>query len=298
MARNCNFSKDVFGFAQVDIEIPDELCDKFSEIPPLFVVQEIPDCAIPKKMKIYKEKTERKTVTRIKKLLGVMKAKKILLYTPLIKWYLQHGLRMPVVHQLIEYEPGKPFSWFAEEVAKSRHKADKDSLEKQLGDVAKLKRNSFYGKMIEDKGSHKRARFTREEKVVDKALRSPFFDNLEEAGGTYEIKERKQTVMIKRPYQCGIAVYQLAKLRMLEFFNDFLDKYFSRQDFELCCMDTDSFYLAISGDSLDEIVKPETKKAYEADKKNWLATDKFSKRTARLFKPEFACTRTVWLTAK
>ena len=67
MARNCNFSKDVFGFAQVDIEIPDELCDKFSEIPPLFVVQEIPDCAIPKKMKIYKEKTERKTVTRIKK---------------------------------------------------------------------------------------------------------------------------------------------------------------------------------------------------------------------------------------
>ena len=122
-----------------------------------------------------------------------------------------------MVHQLIEYEPGKPFSWFVEEVAKSRHKADKDSLEKQLGDVAKLKRNSFYGKMIEDKGSHKRARFTREEKVVDKALRSPFFDNLEEAGGTYEIKERKQTVMIKRPYQCGIAVYQLEKLRMLDF---------------------------------------------------------------------------------
>ena len=45
-------------------------------MPPLFVVQEIPDCAIPEEMKIYKEKTERKTVKGTKKLLGVMKAKK------------------------------------------------------------------------------------------------------------------------------------------------------------------------------------------------------------------------------
>ena len=48
-----------------------------------------------------------------------------------------------------------------------------------------------------------------------------FFDNLEEINGAYEIKELKQIVMIKRPYQCGIAVYQLAKLRMLEFYYDF-----------------------------------------------------------------------------
>ena len=54
--------------------------------------------------------------------------------------------------------------------------------------------------------------------------------------------------MIKGPYQCGIAVFQLAKLRMLESY-DFLNEYFSRRDFELCYMDTDSFYLAMSGDS-------------------------------------------------
>ena len=63
-------------------------------------------------------------------------------------------------------------------------------------------------------------------------------------------------------------------------------------------MDTDSFYLAVRGDSLDKIVKPEMKQAYEADKKNWLATDKFSERTSGLFKPEFVGTRGVWLTAK
>ena len=191
-----------------------------------------------------------------------------------------------------------PFSWFPEEVANARHEADKDPSKKQLGNVAKLKGNTFYGKMIEDLGRHKSTTFTRKEMVVDKALRSPFFDNLEDIGGAYEIKEFKRTVMIKRPYQRGIAVYQLAKLRMLEFYYDFLDRYFSRQDFELCYMDTDSFYLAMSGDSLDEIVRPELKQAYEADKKNWLATDKFSERTPGLFKPEFVGTRGVWLTPK
>ena len=53
-----------------------------------------------------------------------------------------------------------------------------------------------------------------------------------------------------------------------------------------------------SDDSLDEIVRPEMKQEYEADKKNWLATDKCSERTPGLFKPEFVGARGVWLTAK
>ena len=89
--RISKFSKDVlkekvFGFAQVNIEVPDKLYDKFSEMAPLFVVQVVPDRDIPEKKKIYNEETGRKTVKGTKKLLGVMKAEKILLYTSLIKW--------------------------------------------------------------------------------------------------------------------------------------------------------------------------------------------------------------------
>ena len=40
------------------------------------------------------------------------------------------------------------------------------------------------------------------------------------------------------------------------------------------------------------------RQVYQADKKNWLATDKFSERTPGLFNPEFVGTRGVWLTAK
>ena len=58
-----------------------------------------------------------------------------------------------------------------------------------------------------------------------------------------------------RPYQCGISVYQLAKLQMLEFYYDFLDYYFDRRDFELR-------QLAWSGENIDELNKPELREEY------------------------------------
>ena len=72
--------------------------------------------------------------------------------------------------------------------------------------------------MIEDVVRHLSTTFTTDGNEVDIAQRSSFFEDLEEIGHAYEIKERKRKVEITRPYQCGIAVYQLAKLRMLEFY--------------------------------------------------------------------------------
>ena len=179
-----------FGFAQVDIEVPHNLKDKFSEMPPLLVVDEIPDNCIPEEIKLYKKLTGRKTIKGTKKLLGVTKAKKILLYSPLLKWYLNHGMVITGVHHLIGYEPGRPFAWFPEEVDNERRQADNDPSKKQLGDVSKLKGNSFYEKMIEDLIRHLSTTFTTDERKVDEALRSPSFADLEEIGGAYEMKKR------------------------------------------------------------------------------------------------------------
>lgn len=38
-------------------------------------------------------------------LIGIMKGEKILLATPLLKWYLEHGLELTNVHQVIEFIP-------------------------------------------------------------------------------------------------------------------------------------------------------------------------------------------------
>ena len=59
------------------------------------------------------------------------------------------------------------------------------------------------------------------------------------------------------PLQIGVAVYQLAKLKMLDFYYNFIDKYIDRSDFELLEMDTDSNYFAFSEDSIDKLIKPD-----------------------------------------
>ena len=153
--------------------------------------------------------------------------------------------------------------------------------------------------MIENLEKHMNTKFTTNEKIIDEIFRSPFFDDLEEISeGVFEVSQRKRRMTIKRPYQCGIAVYQLAKLRMLEFYYDFLDKFCDRRDFELIQMDTDSFYMALSANDFDDIIKPDLKELYKDEKKKWLVTDEYSKRVPGLFKPEFKGKRMIALTSK
>ena len=278
----------LFGFFQVDIEVPEQLLDKFSEFSPLFILSEVPEDQIPQHMQDYKINTGRKKIKNNKKLLGVMKAEKILLYSPLLKWYLNHGLQVTKIHKYISYTSGRPFKWFPEEVSSARRAADQDKNKRQLGDTAKLKGNSFYGKMIENLEKHISTKFTKDENLIDEIFRSPYFDDLEEISeGVFEVRQRKRQVTITRPYQCGIAVYQLAKLRMLEFYYDFVDKFCDRRDFEVIQMDTDSLYMALSTEDFDEIIRPDLKELYKDEKPKWLVTDEYSKRVPGLFKPEF-----------
>ena len=63
-------------------------------------------------------------------------------------------------------------------------------------------------------------------------------------------------------------------------------------------MDTDSFYVALSANDFDDIIKPEMKELYKEEKKNWLVTDEYSKRVPGLFKAEFQGKRMIALTSK
>ena len=73
---------------------------------------------------------------------------------------------------------------------------------------------------------------------------------------------------------------------MLKFYYDFLDRYIDRRDFELIQMDMDSNYLSISGECLEDILKPHMQAEFEMLKKQSLAWDKWSGRTPGLFKLE------------
>ena len=153
--------------------------------------------------------------------------------------------------------------------------------------------------MIEDLMRHIKTTFTTNEDLVDQFFRSPYFEDFKEIIRAFEIKEDKKRVNITRPYQCGIAVYKLAKLRMLEFYYNFLDYHFDRKNFELLHMDTDSLYIAWSGKNINDLVKSELREKYRSGgKAKFLSTSKYHNRTPGLFKQEFHGTRMIELTSK
>ena len=287
-----------FGFAEVDIEVPEELWPEFEEFPPLFINRGVPDSEVPQHMHDYLQQSGRKRFPEQKKLLGVMSAKKILLYAPLLAWYLNRGLKLTAVYRTIDYEPREIFSWFVNEVANNRRKGDAEKDKALLAEVFKLLGNSAYGKFIEAVERHTNTIYTRDEEEVDKSLRSARFKTLEEIGPAYKVELRKIKINIDRPFQVGIVVYQLAKLRMLQFYYEFLDFYLDRRDFELIQMDTDSMYFALSREKLEDAIRPGYETQFEEDKKRWLAWDKWSNREPGLFKLEKEGTHAIALCSK
>lgn len=213
---------------------------------PFFYNKTVPVEAVLKHMTNYLAQTGRNRGDG-KKIVGALSAERMLVYTPLLQWYVNHGAVVTKVYRTIDYRPEKILTWFVEQVTEARNTGDVDKSKALLAEVFKLLGNSAYGKLIEALERQKNVIYTKDEKVVDRALRSAYFSDLEEVGEAYELESRKPRITIRRPFQVGIAVYQLARLRMLEFYDDFLNKYIDRRDFELIQMDTDSNYMAISG---------------------------------------------------
>ena len=87
--------------------------------------------------------------------------------------------------------------------------------------------------------------------------------------GIYEVHMAHKVMKNDIPKQIGLFVLQYAKLRMLQFYYDCLDRYLDRSDFEIAQMDTDNLYFAVSkynADQLDDLAShpliPMVKKAY------------------------------------
>ena len=91
---------------------------------------------------------------------------------------------------------------------------------------------------------------------------------------------------------------------MLSFYYDVIDKYISRDDFNIVEMDTDSLYMAISADTIEEVVKPDLLSEWVASKHKWFPrTDteeniQFDKRTPGLFKVEWSGDAFIGLNSK
>jgi len=79
-----------------------------------------------------------------KSLIGSNHGTKILLATPLLKWYLEHGLVVTKVYQVIEYTPEACFKPFGDAVSNARRAGDVDPSKSIIAETMKLVSNSVY----------------------------------------------------------------------------------------------------------------------------------------------------------
>ena len=94
-----------------------------------------------------------------------MKGENILLYTPLLKWYLEHGLEITKFYQAITYTPKKCFTRIVEEVSDARRAGDVNEDMAIIGETMKLVGNSLYGRTVMDKGKHTTTTFCSRDKA-------------------------------------------------------------------------------------------------------------------------------------
>ena len=308
-------SSELFGAVEVDIAVPEHLYDHFSECSPIFCNTNVPYEKMGAHMQEHLRSFKLSEKPR-RLLVGGMKASKILLATPLLKWYIEHGLRVTKVHQVVEYIPSKCFEEFVQQVTDARREGDHDPSQSVKRDTMKLLGNSAYGSSIMNKEKHKKISYVKGENSACLKVNEPEFNKLTQLGhDLYEVESFKKKILLNLPTQIGFFILQYAKLRMLSFHYDCIDKLLDRSHYQLMETDTDSYYYAIADKTIESLIKTEHIDQFKGEvygncggevnaNINWFprkCCDKHSKhdsRTPGLFKLEFQGDEMVALCSK
>ena len=230
-------SPSFFGFISVDLFLDKDIIRKFEwlNLPLLFDRREI----------------EGKIVT-----IPSYKST-ILIYTPLLEWYLNMGVKINNINYAISYQKSKPFKKFALRVQELRQKAY-DMNDIPLTEAIKLIGNSATGRlgMRQDKNEKIAIKNAKEAGKSLRNARSVDIERINE--NQFRVQSRYKSKQITSLTHVYNAVLQLSKL-------DLYQKIFglamlSRPGaFSLAYMDTDSFTIGFQNDGsgLSSIVSDE-----------------------------------------
>ena len=306
----------LFGYVQCDLVVPDELKSKFANFPPIFKNTEVGRNDIVDYMKNYAIENEMlKHPQRM--LISSFKLENGTVITPLFNFYLELGLQCTKIYRFVEYSPRKCFNSFVQSVVDARREGDENPLSGVVAETMKLLGNSSYGYQIMDRSRHTIKKYLNDEKT-HKAINEPLFKRLNTVEkDLYEVELLKSTIEHREPIIVGFFILQYAKLRMLELYYNFFDKFCDVNKFEELEMDTDSLYLALAEENLYDCIQPDKRAAWEkmreSDCRDSFKADaksnffprtcrsihkKHDKREPGLFKEEFRCTEMLCLCSK
>jgi hypothetical protein len=269
-------NETLFGCVEVEIYVPNEWAkgfgkhtslspyEYFEEFSPLFCTSDIPFENWGELMQNYAISTHMSLKPRTL-LVGGMKASKILLITPLLKWYMEQGLVVEKVYEVIQFRPGYPFSSFVQQITDARRDGDLNSDLDVLSNSYKLLGNSAFGSLLRQVETDTDIKFIEGRDKVCKMVNSNNFKKLtvlDEEAEYFEVEMTKKRTVLKLPNILGFFILNYAKLRLLHFYYDFLMQYVPKELFSLIQCDTDSMYIALGGKTLEDIIKPEMKCKY------------------------------------
>ena len=213
----------LFGMIECDVRVPEHLQDHFAEMQPIFKNANVSRDDIGPYMRQYAEEHDIMSTPR-RMLVGSYRGEKILLTTPLLRWYLAHGLVVDRVYQIVEYSPKPCFQHFGESVSTARRNGDVDPDKSIIADTMKLLGNSAYGKTVTNVDKHRDVRYCTEV-GTSSCINNKRFRQLDVVDkDAYEVTSSKARVTYDLPLHIGFFVYQYAKLRMLQFYYDFVDR--------------------------------------------------------------------------
>ena len=213
----------LFGMVECDVRVPDNLREYFAEMQPVFKNTTVTRDDIGPFMRQYAEEHDIMSTPR-RMLVGSFHGIKLLLATPLLRWYLAHGLVVDRVYQVVSYEPNPCFQRFGESVSAARRAGDADTDRAIIGDTMKLLGNSAYGKTVTNVDRHHDVKYCTEV-GTSSCINNKHFRQLDVVtDDAYEVTSSKARLTYDLPHHIGFFVYQYAKLRMLEFYYDFVDR--------------------------------------------------------------------------
>src|SRR5271165_3244992 len=143
-------SNDFFGFLEVDIEVPEDKYEYFSEMCPIFKNAEYSEEESGEYTKRLALKLGKKLKTS-RKLIGALKATKILIKSTRLRWLIQHGCNVSKLYGVIPAKPSRVFKGFMNWVSDERRKGDVDEKYAVISEGSKIVGNSAFGRTGMDK---------------------------------------------------------------------------------------------------------------------------------------------------
>ena len=199
----------------------------------------------------------------------------------------------------------------------ARRQRDENPNSSVVAETTKLLANISYGYQIIDRSRHTVTKYLTDEKT-NGAIVSKIFKRLNHiTDQLYEVEIVKPEIEHSEPIIVGFFVLQYEKLRMLELHYNFFKNFCDADKYEKLEVDTDSLYLALAEENLEDVILPEKRAEWHqlrskdcTGKFTANATDnlfprtccnahkKHDKREPGLFKEEFRCAEMLCLCSK